>query len=138
MPSRTRWQPGFVAGAFQPRRSSEPWLRARARPSWLLWILSKPSGAYVPLDVNVPSARIGAILEVAQCKLALLGCGVPPLDTDPTGVDVIRVNEMLGQAPVGWSLEPAGRKGCQRALGHEPRLRRVQAGLDWQAQRCYS
>ncbi|KAL8334324.1 hypothetical protein RB598_008868 [Gaeumannomyces tritici] len=99
------------------------WLRRRGIPAeTLIGVLAprsceavvafmgilKAKLAYIPLDVNVPGARIGAILEAAECKLLLLGRGVPPPDTDLTGVDVIRINSTLDHSLAGGLSSPLG------------------------------
>ncbi|KLU92433.1 hypothetical protein MAPG_11379 [Magnaporthiopsis poae ATCC 64411] len=61
-----------------------------------------------PPDVNVPGARIGAIMQAAECKLMLLGRGVPPPDTELTGMDVIRINCMLDRSSAGGLSSPLG------------------------------
>ena len=57
----------------------------------------KANLAYLPLDVNVPAARIEAILSsVAGHKLVLLGQDVLVPDVQLADVELVRIGETLG------------------------------------------
>ncbi|EUC26651.1 hypothetical protein COCCADRAFT_60601, partial [Bipolaris zeicola 26-R-13] len=58
----------------------------------------KANLAYLPLDVNVPAARIDAILsEVSGHRLVLLGSSVHPPDVQASSVEMVRIDDTLNQ-----------------------------------------
>ncbi|GKT95947.1 AMP-binding enzyme [Colletotrichum tofieldiae] len=59
----------------------------------------KANLAYLPLDVNVPAARIEAILSaVPGHKLVLLGTGLPPLTTtESPEIEQVQISHALSQ-----------------------------------------
>ncbi|GJC96129.1 non-ribosomal peptide synthetase [Colletotrichum higginsianum] len=56
----------------------------------------KANLAYLPLDVNAPAARIGAILSaVPGHKLVLVGAGVPTLPAESRDVEQVQISDAL-------------------------------------------
>jgi non-ribosomal peptide synthetase component F len=76
----------------------------------------KASLAYLPLDVNVPAARVSAILSaVAGHKLVLLGSDVPLPALELPDVELVRIGDVLGRRQangVNGSAFPAGANGA--------------------------
>jgi amino acid adenylation domain-containing protein len=72
----------------------------------------KANLAYLPLDVNVPAARIEVVLSaVPGHKLVLLGEDVPLPDIQRGDVELVRIGETLG----GIGLEDATEGGIEPA-----------------------
>ncbi|KAH9883144.1 hypothetical protein J1614_000055, partial [Plenodomus biglobosus] len=62
----------------------------------------KANLAYLPLDVNVPAARIDAILSaVPGHKLVLLGSDVLAPDMQASSVETVRIHDTLGRSGLG-------------------------------------